>query len=69
MNISRVRPAGHGKANDSNAKDYELGLHAGGTARDDADAADMRKLRVEQQTERRFGLVTLLGFTTTTMCT
>ncbi|KAM5466591.1 hypothetical protein MauCBS54593_005848 [Microsporum audouinii] len=35
----------------------------------DADAADMAKLGVAQETKRRFGLVTILGFTTCIMGT
>lgn len=35
----------------------------------DQDARDMYKLGVRQETKRRFGLVTILAFTTTMMCT
>ncbi|EMC93957.1 hypothetical protein BAUCODRAFT_216276 [Baudoinia panamericana UAMH 10762] len=54
---------------DTNVENYDLGLNGEDAQGVDRDVLDMRKMGVRQETKRRFGLVTILGFTTTMMCT
>lgn len=53
---------------DSSIHDVEL-PHSGQSWNGERDAADMRNMGVKQETKRRFGFVTILGFTTTMMST
>lgn len=50
-------------------RETELAADGGIAGSTDQDARDMWKLGVQQETKRRFGLVTILAFTTTMMCT